>query len=45
MYQIEKGSYASPSCRVINVNMTTVLCGSVNSSPDILYNDDPFILS
>ncbi len=43
--QLEQGSYTPPQCRMMNVRTASVLCGSVNASPDIIYDDDPFILS
>ena len=43
--QFTAEDYTSPLCRVINVDVATVLCGSPNGAPGIDYNDDPFPLS
>lgn len=37
--------YTSPLCRVINVDVASVLCGSPNGAPDINYDSEPFPLS
>ena len=43
--QLTAEVYTSPRCRVINVDVATVLCGSPNGAPDIDYDPDPFSLS